>query len=106
MPLIFFRKPRKIGACHLRQPVESGLAKAPARFEVTLAVEAVVADKGAVLAVRPVATLGFTPGKKKNANRGESADSERTHLKGWEEPAPLLSRSLSFAIYCLGNKIK
>lgn len=48
-------------AAHLLRAMGSGAAQAPARLEVALAVDAVAADEGAVLPVRPIAALGFAP---------------------------------------------
>jgi len=43
--------------------VGAGAAEAPAGLEVALAVDAVAADEGTVLPVRPVPALGFAPGE-------------------------------------------
>ena len=48
---------------HLLGAVGAGAAEALAGLKVTLAVDAVAADEGAVLPIRPVPALGFTPGE-------------------------------------------
>lgn len=48
-------------AAHLLRAMGSSTAQAPARLEVALAVDAVAADEGAVVPVRPIAALGFAP---------------------------------------------
>lgn len=44
--------------------VGAGAAQAAARLEVAFAADAVAADEGTVLPIRPVAALGFTPGER------------------------------------------
>lgn len=48
---------------HLLGAVGARVAEAPAGLEVALAIDAVAADEGAVLPIRPVPALGFTPGE-------------------------------------------
>lgn len=49
---------------HLLDAVGAGVAEALASLEVALAVDAVAADEGTVLPVRPVPALGFTAGER------------------------------------------
>lgn len=55
--------PRGVRQGHLLGAVGAGVAEAAAGLEVALAVDAVAADEGAVLPIRPIAALGFTPGE-------------------------------------------
>lgn len=68
---------------HLLGTMRACLAETFARLKVAFPVEAVAAHKGAILAVGPIATLGFTPRK------GPTGAGYRTGTRGKSTPREL-----------------
>lgn len=78
--------PRGVRQGHLLGAVGARVAETAAGLEVALAIDAVAADKGAVLPIRPIAALGFTPGE----GSEQVAGAPRAPGNLWHPPAPRL----------------